>query len=290
MASMSDASPEDEPRESHALLPVVRRSAPALPAAIEVPFDVALGAAAALARPVVGVSSAVIRAVSPAARGAFGLFLHPPLVPRELSPGALAERLGDQGRRLRYAAGEDLTVAGGQTLDVVMPAVLDPVLDRVDITGIVLDRVDLERLVGAVLDGMDLTDVVLSRVDLQPIISSALDGMDLTSVVLEKVDLKAVIESALGSVDLTEIVTTQVDLAGIAEQVIDEVDLPEIIRESTTGVASEVVDVTRMSAVSGDELVSRWLDRVLLRRSKRMTQVANLDVDEMGQGVQIGDE
>ena len=48
----------------------------------------------------------------------WGLFLHPPLVPEAWSAGAVLERLGDQGRVVRYAAGEDLTVAAGATLDV----------------------------------------------------------------------------------------------------------------------------------------------------------------------------
>ena len=237
----------EAPRE---LVPVVRRPGPQLPASMEGPIDVALGTAAAVARPVVGVAGALGRTAAPVVRGAWALFLHPPLVPESWSAGALVERLGDQGRRLRYAAGEDLTAAAGQALDVVTPTVLDPVLDRVDITGIVLERVDLERIVAAVLDRMDLTQVVL-----------------------ERVDLKAVVESAIDSIDLNDIVRTKVDLAGIAEEVIDEVDLPEIIRESSTGVAAEVVDVGRMSAVSGDELVSRWVDRVLLRRQKRRTEV-----------------
>jgi hypothetical protein len=130
------------------------------------------------------------------------------------------------------------------------------VLQRLDITGIVLERVDLERIVTAVLDRMDLTEIVLQRVDLQ-----------------------AVVEAALATMDLNDIVRTQVDLAGIAEEVIDEVNLPEIIRESSTGVAAEVVDGARMSAVSGDELVSRWVDRVLLRRQKRRIEVPGADVD-----------
>lgn len=241
------------PRE---LVPVVRRPGPSLPASVEGPLDVALGAAAAVARPVVGVAGAVSRTAAPAVRGAWGLFLHPPLVPEAWSAGAVLERLGDQGRRLRYAAGEDLTVAAGRTLDVVTPTVLDPVLDRVDITGIVLDRVDLQRIVEAVLDRMDLTQVVL-----------------------ERVDLKTVVESAIDSIDLNDIVRNHVDLADIAEEVIDEIDLPEIIRESSTGVAAEVVDVTRMSAVSGDELVSRWVDRVLLRRQKRRTEVPGAETE-----------
>jgi hypothetical protein len=244
------------PAEPRALVPVVRRPGPSLPASVEAPLDVALGAAAAVARPVVGVAGAVGRSAAPVVRGAWGLVLRPPFVPEAWTAGALVDRLGDQGRRLRYAAGEDLTVAAGQALDVVTPTVLEPVLDRVDITGIVLERVDLQRIVEAVLDRMDLTQVVLDRVD-----------------------LKTVVESAIGSIDLNEIVRTHVDLADIAEEVIDEIDLPEIIRESSTGVAAEVVDVTRMSAVSADELVSRWVDRVLLRRSKRRTEVPGAETE-----------
>ncbi|MFN8169169.1 MAG: hypothetical protein U0S36_10335 [Candidatus Nanopelagicales bacterium] len=255
--------PEERPNgsEPHAsqareLVPVVRRPGPQLPASVEGPLDVALGATAAVARPVVGAAVTVARATAPTVRSVWALVLRPPLVPEAWTAGALVDRLGDQGRRLRYAAGEDLTAAAGQTLDVVTPAVLDPVLDRVDITGIVLERVDLERIVSAVLDRMDLTEIVLQRVD-----------------------LKEIVESAIDSIDLTEIVRTKVDLAGIAEDVIDEVDLPEIIRESSTGVAAEVVDVTRMQAVSGDELVSRWVDRVLLRRSKRRTAVPGAETE-----------
>ncbi len=234
---------------------VVRRPGPVLPSSIEGPLDVALGATAALARPVLGVVGVVSRVASPVVRVGWNFALRPPFVAPEWTAGAFLDRLGDQGRRLRYAAGEDLTAAAGQTLDVVTPALLEPVLDRVDITEIVVQRVDLERIVGAVLDRMDLTEIVLDRVD-----------------------LKAVVEAAIDSIDLNDIVRTKVDLAGIATEVIDEVDLPEIIRESSTGVAAEVVDGARMTAVSGDELVSRWVDRVLLRRAKRRTEVPGADV------------
>jgi hypothetical protein len=237
-------------------LPVVVRRGPTLPATIEGPLDVALGAAVVVARPVVAVGAAAGRAVAPVARGVVSFVLRPPFLAPEWTLGAVVDRLGDQGRTIRYAAGEDLTVITGQSLDVVMPTVVEPVLDRLDLTGIVLQRVDLERLVVAVLDTMDLTAVVLDRVDLHTIVEAALD-----------------------SLDLNDVVRSRVDLAGIAEEVIDEVDLPEIIRESSTGVASEVVDATRMSAVGADELVSRWVDRFLLRRQQRRTQVANVDLE-----------
>jgi hypothetical protein len=207
-----------------------------------------VGAAVTVARPIVAVTAVVTRSLEPWARVGWELIARPPLVPDAWTPAAFAGRLADTGRQVRFAAGEDATVASNQALDVVVPAVLDPLLDRIDLTGLVLARVDLERLVTAVLDSMDLTGVVLDRVD-----------------------LKRIVETAIESIDLTEIVRTQVDVASLAEEVIEEVNLPEIIRESSTGVAAEVVDTARISAVAGDELVNRWIDRILQRRQSRRT-------------------
>lgn len=250
------------------LVPVVKPGAPTLPAAVQVPLDVALGATVVVARPVVGVTSALVRAFAPLARDTAALVARPPLVPEPLTPAAWIDALSHHGRTVRLAGSEDLEVAGGEALDVVIPTVLERVLDRIDITELVLQRVDLERIVGAVLDRMDLTEVVLERVDLGRVINGALD-----------------------QIDLNDLVRTRVDLAGIAEEVIDDVDLPEIIRDSTTGVAGAVVDGTRLRAVEGDELVNRLVDRILLRRKARKTAApeASLDEDRTFFGAQQGD-
>ena len=266
-----DADATDEPV---ALVPALRPSAPALPPAVEGTIDVAIGAAVTVARPVVGVTLALGRAAEPFVRDTVHLLAHPPLVPEQLTLGHLATTLAGRGRLVRRAAGGDAAEATGQVLDIAVPSVLDPVLDRIDLTSLVISRVDLGRLVAAVLDRMDLTEVVLERVDLEPIVTRALDGMDLTTVVLERVDLGTVIERALDTMDLTDTVRSRVDLKSIAEEVIDEVDLPEIIRGSTTGVAADVVDGTRLVAMNGDEVVNRIVDRLLLRRKARRTAAA----------------
>lgn len=246
--------PRAEPRD---LVPVVHSSGPRLPAALEGPLDLALGAAVTVARPVVAVGLGVGRVVEPLARGVAALVARPPLVPEAWTPAHLATVLADRGRQVRFSAGADATVATGQALDLVLPAVVEPLLDRLDLTGIVLSRVDLGTLVAAVLDTMDLTAIVLDRVDLQ-----------------------RVVETAIESIDITEIVRTQVDVAGLAEEVIEEVNLPEIIRESSTGVAAEVVDTARFSAVAGDELVNRWIDRILQRRQGRRTDAPGRALSE----------
>ncbi len=248
-----------EPTEgaSAALVPVVPGARPSLPPVVQGSLDVAIGAGVVVARPVVGVTVSLVRAFAPLARDTVALVARPPLVPEHLTPAAWWESLAARGRTVRVAGTEDLEVAGGEALDVVVPAVLDQVLDRLDLTELVLQRVDLERIVGAVLDGMDLTEVVLERVDLGRVVDGALD-----------------------QIDLNDLVRTRVDLAGIAEEVIDDVDLPEIIRDSTTGVAGAVVDGTRLRAVEGDELVNKLVDRILLRRKARRTAVPEGALDD----------
>jgi hypothetical protein len=230
-----------------ALVPVLRPGRPQLPTAVQGPLDAALGAAVMVARPVVGVTVVVGRAVEPLARDILGLLARPPLVPLAWTPAEITHRLADRGRGVRLAGIEDAEVAGGEALDLVIPTVLDRVLDRIDITELVLQRVELDRIVDAVLDKMDLTQVVLDRVDLGTVINAALDD---------------------------------IDIAEIANQVIDDVNLPEIIRESTTGVAGDVIDGTRLRAVQGDELVNRLVDRILLRRKARRTAAPSGSLDE----------
>ncbi len=251
--------PPPDAADARALRPVVRRAGPRLPASVEGPVDVALGAAVTVARPVVAAAVGAGRAVEPLVRGVWSLAARPPLVPEAWTPAALATRFADRGRQVRFAAGADATELTGQTLDVLVPSVLDPVLDRVDLTGLVLDRVDLERLVGAVLDTLDLTELVLDRVDLHRVVEAALDSLDLTALVRERVDV-----------------------AALAEEVVEEIDLPDIIRESSTGVAGDVVDGARLSAVAGDELVNRWIDRFLQRRQGRRTTTPAAG-DEVGE-------
>ena len=250
-----------------AVVPVVRPGRPALPASVQGPIDVALGAGLVVARPVVGVTVSLVGAFAPLARDTVALLARPPLVPVAWTPAAIVEGLAARGRVVRVAGVDDAEAAGAEVLDVLIPTVLERVLDRIDLTELVLQRVDLERIVDAVLARMDLTEVVLDGVDLGRVVNGALD-----------------------QVDLTELVRSRVDLAGIAEEVIDDVNLPEIIRESTTGVAAEVVDGTRLRAVQGDELVNRLVDRILLRRKARETAApeASLDDDATFLGAQTG--
>ena len=112
-------------------------------------------------------------------------------------------------------------------------------------------RALIAALAAAVLDEVDL-DQIVARVDLNQIASR----IDLDAVVA-RVDIDAIL--------------ARVDLPALTEQVIDEVDLGEIIRESSSTMASETVDALRVQGMRVDGLVSRIVDRILLREGQRQT-------------------
>jgi hypothetical protein len=118
------------------------------------------------------------------------------------------------------------------------------------------------------LEQIDLTELVQERVDLDAIVAK----VDLDAVV-ERLDLDAIV----ARVDLDAVVA-RMDLGAIAKEVIDELDLPAIIRESTEGVTGEVVDDLRYGAVDADRALERVVDRIF-RRKGRLPKIQPLPID-----------
>lgn len=139
----------------------------------------------------------------------------------------------------------------------LIAALADAVLDEIDLEDVVA-RVDLDRIVNRI----DL-DAIAERIDLDRIV----DRIDVDPIVA-RIDLDAVV----ARVDIGAIVA-RLDLAGLSEQVIDEIDLGEIIRESSSTMASETVDALRVQGMRADGLVSRLVDRILLRAGQRQTSL-----------------
>lgn len=138
-----------------------------------------------------------------------------------------------------------VTASVNAALDRLVPTIVDAVIERIDLTGIVLDRVDLNRIVTRALDGLDLTQLVIDRVDVDAIVAEA--------------DIDAVID--------------RVPIIPLANYVIDEIDLPQIIRDSTGGIATDAMGAVRVQGMGADQLVGRLADRVLLRRRQRKVDV-----------------
>jgi hypothetical protein len=253
----------------------------------------AMGAVMASGRAARSTARAAGRLAAPFVRVA----VDPPLVPYRWRPISRLERWGrdwqDQRGSLVRSSVEAGTAVAADAAEVVLPLVdltplVNGVLDRLDLDAIAasaLDDLDLTAVVDQVIDELDvgdvldralgevdLTEVVVEQVDLGEVVDKALDDLDLTQIVLTRVDLTAVVNAVVGQLDLTALVQDNVDLAEIAEQVMDDIDLPQIIQESTGSVASEAVQSARLSSVNADDALSRFADRLLLRRRGRGVQ------------------
>jgi hypothetical protein len=151
-----------------------------------------------------------------------------------------------------------------RAIGALIAGLVAAVLDEIDLDEVVA-RVDLDRIV----DRINLNQIA-ARIDLDEIVRR----IDIDAIA-ERIDLDAIVtridlDAIVARVDLDAILA-RVDLPGLTEQVIDEVDLGEIIRESSSTMASETVDALRVLGMRVDGLVSRIVDRVLLRQGQRQT-------------------
>jgi hypothetical protein len=134
-----------------------------------------------------------------------------------------------------------VTSSVNAALDRLVPAIADAVIERIDLTDVVIEQVDLNRIVNSALDSLDLTQLVIDRVDIDAIVAEA--------------DIDAVID--------------RVPIIPLANYVIDEIDLPQIIRDSTSGIAGDAMNTVRRQGIGADRLVSRIGDKVVFRRHAR---------------------
>ncbi len=107
-----------------------------------------------------------------------------------------------------------------------------------------------ERVVNLVLEAIDI-DALLDRIDVDAIVSRVdvdklIDRVDVEKIV-ERVDVEKIIE--------------RVDIDALMEKT----ELGSIIARSTTGVASEVLDLVRSQGVGLDDFFARWTNRLLRR-------------------------
>jgi hypothetical protein len=94
-------------------------------------------------------------------------------------------------------------------------------------------------------------ELVVSALD----VNALLDEVDLNAV-LDRVDLNAVLD--------------RVDVNGIVERIdvdalVEQTDLGAVIASSTSGVASDALDVVRSQTVGLDEFIARWIARLRRR-------------------------
>ena len=197
-------------------------------------LDVTLG----LAGMTVGAAVVAVRTAHRVTAPVTRLLWRPPLLPRSLHPATILEEAARTGRAEQVALRRRFEVL----LDAWAPVLVEAVVERIDLTRLVREHVDLDALVASV----DL-DAAVARVDLDAIAAT--------------LDVDAVVARA----DLDRVIA-RIDIVRIVEEVLDAIDLPAIIRDSTGSMASETVRGVRMTGVSADDALSRVVDRALFRR------------------------
>jgi len=255
-------------------------SQPTVPAAV----DAALGAAALATSVAVSMMRRVARVAAPIGH----MVLHPPILNERLHPARVVDALAHLGREARTSTDGDLN----RIIAAVVPPVVDQVLDSLDLTALVRERVDIDMLVSAVdiaaiVDRLDIDaivrevdiDAIVRQVDIDAIvrqvdIDAIVDRVDIDAIA-KRIDLDAIVErididAIVSRIDLDAIVD-RVDVVSLAEEVVNGIDLPEIIRESTGTMASEVVRDARMQSIVADVAIARLVDRIIHRRRTRRT-------------------
>jgi anaerobic glycerol-3-phosphate dehydrogenase len=121
-----------------------------------------------------------------------------------------------------------------------------------------------ERVVSIVMDAIDI-DALLERIDVDALVSRVdVDGV-VNRVDVDKLIDRVDVEKIIERVDVEKIIE-RVDIDKLMEQT----ELGTIIARSTTGVASEVLDVIRAQAVGLDDFFARWMNRILHRSPEQL--------------------
>jgi hypothetical protein len=206
----------------------------------------------------------LVRAVSTVTGPVTGLLLRPPLIDRRFWPETQLHRYAERGRARSVAVQRSAAELGRMGI----PALVNAVLDQIDLTRLVRERVDLDEVVASVDINRIVETVDINRIVETVDINRIVETVDIDAIAA-RLDLDAVaarldVDSVAARVDVSAVVD-RVDILGIARYVVDALDVAGIVRESTGVLASETVSGVRMRAVDADERVGRIIGRLLGR-------------------------
>jgi hypothetical protein len=115
------------------------------------------------------------------------------------------------------------------------------------------------ELVDGLLGAVNLTEIIDDNVDIDRVVERA----DIEAIV-RRVDLNA----AIARID-AEAITTSIDLVAIARYLMDELDFAAIIHESTSALADDSVEQLRIRGIRADRFVANVVDRIVRRGAER---------------------
>ena len=120
-----------------------------------------------------------------------------------------------------------------------------------------------ERVVTLVMDAIDM-DALLERIDVDAVVSRVDVDAVVSRVDVDKLIHRVDVERIIDRVDIKKVID-RVDIDALVEQT----ELGTIIARSTSGVASEALDVVRAQGVGLDDFIARWVNRILRRSSQQ---------------------
>jgi hypothetical protein len=185
--------------------------------------------------------------------------MHPPVLPPSLTPEVVIRHLSMRGNDVLEAAEGALDVVSRE----LVPTATDAVLERVDVTDLVLKQVDLVRIVDAVLDRIDLTELVLQRVDLDRLIAAADLDAAAARLDVDAVAQRLDVDAVAARLDVNA-VAARLNPAAVGDFLVEAIDLPEIIRTSTGSVAAGAVHEARVHGTEAYGQAKRVVGRVPL--------------------------
>lgn len=175
----------------------------------------------------------------------------------------------------------------GRAIRFVLSEALTYLTEEIDLTGVLLRGIDLDRMV-ATLD----VDGLLARIDLNRVLAGVdldalLTSLDLNAV-LDSIDLQRVVarldlNALLADLDLNALLAP-LDLDAVlarvdVQAVIDDVDVSSIVRGASTTVTTEMISDVRSGSERADDAVENLVDRVL-RRKRRDSQEGRDDQED----------
>jgi hypothetical protein len=224
-------------------------------------LDTALGMAAITTKAAVSVTRQFAGATAPLAR----VLMHPPVLNERLHPARLVEALADRGRAARTSTSGDLE----RIIAAVVPPVVNEVLDNLDLTELVRERVDIDALVSAV----DV-EAIIDRVDIAGIV----DRLDIDAIV-RRVDVDAIV--------------SQVDIDAIAKRIdvdaiVDRIDIDAIVRRVDVDAIVSQVDIDAIARrIALDAIVDRLDIDAIVRRVDVDVIVSQVDIDAIARRIDV---
>lgn len=108
-----------------------------------------------------------------------------------------------------------------------------------------------------------------------------IDNIDIDQV-LQGIDIGRLADR----IDL-EVIFDRMDVPHLTREVLEDIDLPGIVRESSTTITGEAVEVVRLQGMNADRALGHLVDRVLARKSERrlqgaVTETPTTEADEHG--------